>query len=345
MGAQDSVEKVLRSLHVLLSKSEPAKEQPGKVIVEQQKMIDLLTDLNKGIYALMDEYELTMQSRSRAEREFQKQGDDIVRNANHQAEDIYAASVMYTDEALNHVQEIVRISSAAIQNVYEEMQQKMKAEVQTLKTNQFELKSQLQNLVDTDKYLKLIEERNREIAREKERNEGRTRSSERAVYANRMTEIRVNKERMAKLGLSDEEEKILEETKTGAESVAAAANVAAEHAAGDTKAVSAEAVKTAVSEETKEAEVRVNLDADYFRWKEEQSEANTSEHRAEDRNTARKYAEKADARKSKKSRISMQTDEDGMSIIKLDTQDDEQDNFELPDGIQKVWKSLTAGWR
>lgn len=37
-------------------------------------MIDLLAELNKCIYAIQDEYELTEQSRNHAEREFRKKG-------------------------------------------------------------------------------------------------------------------------------------------------------------------------------------------------------------------------------------------------------------------------------
>lgn len=212
MSAQDDVEKVLRSLHVMLSKSEPVSGQPGKVVVDKQKMIDLLADLNKGIYAIMDEYELTTQSRDRAERQFQKHGEEIVRSANRKAEDIYAASVMYTDEALNHVQEIMRQSSAAIHTICEELEQKLKDEERTVKTNQSELKSQLQDLVDTDKYLKLIEDRNREIEKERARKEGKPAGESSSIYANRRTEIRVNNEYLEKLGLAGEQEDKNEET-------------------------------------------------------------------------------------------------------------------------------------
>ena len=49
MGAQDNTEKVLRSLHVLLSKSEPYPKEPSKVIVDKQQVLDLLSDLNTCI--------------------------------------------------------------------------------------------------------------------------------------------------------------------------------------------------------------------------------------------------------------------------------------------------------
>lgn len=211
MSAQDNVEKVLRSLHVMLSKSEPVSGQPGKVIVDKQEMVDLLSELNKGMYAIMDEYELTTQSRDRAEREFQKHGEEIIRNANHKAEDIYAASVMYTDEALSHTQEIMRMASDAIGTICEELDRKLKEEEHTVKTNQLELKSQLQDLVDTDKYLKLIEDRNHEIEKERERREGKKPENKASIYANRKAEVRVNKEYLEKLGLAEEKENTGEE--------------------------------------------------------------------------------------------------------------------------------------
>ena len=62
MGAQDNTEKVLRSLHVLLSKSEPYPKEPSKVIIDKQEVIDLLAELNTCIYQIMDE--LTKQGKS-----------------------------------------------------------------------------------------------------------------------------------------------------------------------------------------------------------------------------------------------------------------------------------------
>ena len=120
---------------------------------------------------------------------------------------------------------------------------------QVVKTNQLELKSQLQDLVDTEKYLKLIEDRNREI--EKQKNEGKpAQEKEPSIYANRKTEIRVNQEYLDKLGMSvvDETEK---EMQTGAS-------------------------PDEDDQELKklQAEIRVNLDADYFQWKEEQNTGN-----------------------------------------------------------------------
>ncbi len=206
MSARDNIEKALRSLHVMLAKSEAYAKEPSKVIVDKQKMLDLLSELNKYVYDIMDEYELTKQSRDRAEREFQKKGDRIVWDASRKAEDVYAASVMYTDEALSSVFDIMNSASTSVQEIYEEMNRKLKEQEALVQKNQSELKAQLRNLVDTEKYLKLIEERNHEIEREKARKEGKTIEKKPSIYANRQTEIKVNTEYLERLGLSPVDE-------------------------------------------------------------------------------------------------------------------------------------------
>lgn len=240
MSTQDNIEKVLRSLHVLLSKSEPYTKEPSKVIIDKQQMLDLLNQLNKSVYDIMDEYELTKQSRDRAEREFRKKGDEIIWDASRKAEDIYAASVMYTDEALSRVQDIMKESQKSVEEIYEKMDKDLKEQEERVKKNQLELKSQLQDLLDTEKYLKLIEERNREIKKEKEKGKS-IEEREPSIYANRQTEIKVNQEYFDKMGIAVEAEKIEEKEE---------------------------------KEEVKEAEIKVDLDADYFQWKEEQEALN-----------------------------------------------------------------------
>ena len=118
MSAQSNTEKVLRSLHVLLSKSEPYPKEPTKVIVDKQQMLDLLSELNTCIYQIMEEHEMTTRSRDKAEREFRKKSDQIIWDASRKAEDIYAASVMYMDEALNGIQDIMRQANEAVDKIY-----------------------------------------------------------------------------------------------------------------------------------------------------------------------------------------------------------------------------------
>ena len=205
MSSQDKLEKVLRDIHVLISRSKVYDKE--NIVVNKQEMFGLIDRLNASIYEIMEEYELTRQSRDKAEREHKKQGDKIIWNASRKAEDIYAASVMYTDEALNHLQTIMDESIEQIRAVQDAMIKDMEEKKQTVRTNQLELKSQLQDLVDTEKYLSLIEERNKEIEREKEKHgRGFGQPKEKSQFADVKTEIRINKEYFRNAGLEVEDD-------------------------------------------------------------------------------------------------------------------------------------------
>lgn len=268
MGVQDDTEKVLRALHVMLAKGEQYPKEPSKVIVDKQQMLDLLSALNQCMYQMQEKYELTKSSRDKAERDFRKQGDTIIMDASHKAEDIYAASVMYMNEALNHMRDIMKESNENVSKIYADLNEKMDIEQRRIKTNQLELKSQMQDLVDTEKYLKIIEERNREL--EKQKNEGKPEEDEEvSIYANRQMEIKINQEYLDKLGLS-----VIDETEKEVE-----ADKGVSYADDDDEE----------DEELKklQAEIRVNLDADYFQWKEEQE-------KGEERADSGKTKEKTD---------------------------------------------------
>lgn len=205
MSSQDKLEKVLRDIHVLISRSEVYDKD--RIIVNKQEMFGLIDRLNASIYEIMEEYELTKQSRDKAERLHKKQGDKIIWDASRKAEDIYAASVMYTDEALNHIQAIMDESTEQIRAVQDAMLKDLEEKKQIVRTNQLELKSQLQDLVDTEKYLSLIEERNKEIEREKEKHGRRFgHPKEKSQFADVKTEIRINKEYFRNAGIELEED-------------------------------------------------------------------------------------------------------------------------------------------
>ncbi len=199
MGAQDRTEKVLREMHVLFSKAQPYEGSTKNVIVDKNAMMDLLKELNECMYDMMEEHELTAKSRDKANRQMQKQGDDIVFDATRKAEDIYAASLMYTDNALDSIQDIINESQKSVAKVYEDAIKKIKEEGRAVKTNQLELKSHLNDLIDTQKYLRLIDEENMRILKEKA--EGSPEEFDAAPKYS-APEIRIDKDYFARAGLA-----------------------------------------------------------------------------------------------------------------------------------------------
>ncbi|MCI9122733.1 MAG: hypothetical protein HFH35_01460 [Eubacterium sp.] len=205
MSSQDKLEHVLRDMHVMISKSEVY--DTDRIIVSKTDIFNLIDRLNASVYEIMDEYELTQQSRDRALRERKKEGDKIIWDASRQAEDIYAASVLYTEEALNHLHVIMGQADEAVSSLYQDFLDNMDRQRNTIRENQLELKSQLQLLADTEKYLRLIEERNREIERERAEKEGK-KIKEKSVESlfTVKPEIKINEDYFRKMGIPLEKE-------------------------------------------------------------------------------------------------------------------------------------------
>ena len=232
MGAQDHVEKALRELHIILSQCEVYDKEKNLVIVDKKRFVDALNDLNQGVYEVMDEHEFTKRGRDQAEREVKRRGDEIIRDATRQAEDVYAASVLYTDEALKRMQHIMQEAMESVKDVYDTMQQSLEKEKRKVATNQLELQSSLQDLRDTDKYMQIIKERNKKLAKEIAEEKEELSST---TYAGAKPDIKINEAYFAEHGFSIEEEPPKEK------------------------------------EEAAAAEISVNLDAEYFKWKERET--------------------------------------------------------------------------
>ena len=233
MSAQGNIEKVLRELHVLLSKSRLYEGDPEYLIVNKKEMLGLLKKFAVCMEEVMDQYELTKQSRQQAQRETRRIGEEILTDAKKKAEDVYAASVLYTDEALRRILDIMQESNASVKAVYDQMQEQLEKERQIVSRDKTELKSHLQDLKDTDMYMGIIEDCNKKAAKEKKQQEEE--AAEPSLYANRQTEIKINKDYFEQQGIAIED-MAEEQPEEKAEKAA--------------------------------PQINVNLDSEYFRWKE-----------------------------------------------------------------------------
>ncbi|WP_314058266.1 hypothetical protein [Shuttleworthella satelles] len=194
MGAKDDSEKILREIHVLFAKAEAYEDSRERVVVNKEQVFDLLEKLNGAITDMVDECELTWAERDKAYRRQRRQGDEIVSEARHKAEDVYAASVMYTDRSLEEIQDLVNRTSEELDEIHRQMKAAIETELRHMRDNQTELHGQLRDMADSQKYLHLIDDENRRIAREKEK----AREADRGgtfvplSYAGPAPEIRVN---------------------------------------------------------------------------------------------------------------------------------------------------------
>lgn len=162
MSPQDKVERVLKEIHVLFSKSESYQGKPDKVVVDRRKFLELLDRLNKGIFDMMDAYEHTRESRARAELAFENKGKEMVADAEQKADDVYAASVIYTANMLGEVQRLIDQANESINDVFVQFKRELRTQKETVKSNELELQSQLNDLADSKTYQEMLAEVRRE---------------------------------------------------------------------------------------------------------------------------------------------------------------------------------------
>ncbi len=86
-------------------------------------------------------------------------------------EDVYAASLVYTDDALQQIWQIMTDAMEGCQKICQTMDEKLTEERRKVKEDQLQLREQLQDFTDTKYYLQMIEENRRQ--REKDHQERR----------------------------------------------------------------------------------------------------------------------------------------------------------------------------
>ena len=243
---QDKFEKTLKDIHLLFADSQQSLADPDMVMVDKKKIFQLLNQLNVYVYQLLDENEVTDAARDRVKREALRRGDKMIADAQKQSESVYAAAVMYTNEALNHIQNEIDSASDNIKNILKRAMNELDEQKKTIKSNKHELTEQLQDMADAKTYLRIIDERRSELEKKalqlkKEKDQADT-SEKKSPTA---PEVKINAEYFEKTGRS------ITET----------------YGARDDE-----------PEEPKvQAEVSVNLDAEYFKWKQAQPEGDASD--------------------------------------------------------------------
>lgn len=278
MSIQDKIERILKEIHVLFSQSRTYEKDETKVLVEKQQLFQLLEQLNMAVYEVMDQYEVTSQKHEMSERRSQKRGEEIIGKANRHADDIYAASIIYTDDALSRIQYIMEDANKSVQRIFRKMNAELKDEKERVRQNQFELKEQLQDFADTRKYLKVIEEHNQEREKELrekiEKSKGKRIPNEGKSFSAIQPEIKINKAYFDQVGRHYDENgsQVNQEEDEVAESLS---RVTGKEFA---ESLRRRAAMGGMREEQEEPsvvptapEVKVNLDSAYFKQKQTES--------------------------------------------------------------------------
>ncbi|MBO7402780.1 MAG: hypothetical protein J6U10_07300 [Lachnospiraceae bacterium] len=160
----ENIEKFLRAIHILISRGDIYENNKDRVIISKRELFDVLEQLNIAVAEVMDNYEASAAAKARAKREVEETGMEIVREAQTQAEDIYAASILYTDGALNELYDEITEAKAGLKSEFVKAEKRLDERLEVIKQNQKDLMDTLKALQQGDKYFGLIEDYNRRLA-------------------------------------------------------------------------------------------------------------------------------------------------------------------------------------
>jgi len=238
MSAGKSMEDVLRDIHLLISKCPKIKGDPDRIVINKQELFAELEKISQCMYDMLDEYSLSKQKKEEAQYQINKKYDETIAKATTTAEDVYSASVLYTDEAISRLVHILDKNKKDMDNLYHEINREIESEKDRIRANQKELQETLFELQDSNLYLNLIQERRKELEVAKEEAERIKLGKTMIMPAVRKTDVKVNKAYFEQMGLNDDGTKKEDQIKIN-----------------------------------QAPQVKVNTDSNYFKWKQQQAES------------------------------------------------------------------------
>ncbi len=241
MSAQNNFEKTLKDVHVMVSECPKLKGDANMVVLDKTVLFSKLNDISQCFYDMLDEFELTKQKKKEAEYQIKDQYIKTVESAESKAEDVYSASVLYTDEAITRLVRLLEASEKSVELLFVDFEKKLQREKDSIRANQKELQDLLFEMKDDNLYINILGERRRQIELEQERQGKRkqtTSYSQDPIYPK--PEIKINKQYFEQMGLNEDgTPKIKEEIKAEA------------------------------------PEIKVDMNSNYFKWKQAQEAKDT----------------------------------------------------------------------
>ncbi|MCR4956793.1 MAG: hypothetical protein K6A30_08930 [Lachnospiraceae bacterium] len=234
MGSQSSFENVVKEIHIMVSECPTIKGNPDNVVINKNQLFDKLNSLSQCLYEMLDEFELTKQKKEEANYKIKKYYRETVDNAQSKAEDVYSASVLYTDEAITRLVRLIDESEKSVELQFVEFERKLQKQKDEIRANQKELQDLLFEMQDDSFYINLLNERRRKIEQEKpDKNKKTPTYSSEPIYPK--PEIKINKQYFEHMGLNED---------------------------GTPK------IEDEVKVET--PEIKVDMNSNYFKWKKQQ---------------------------------------------------------------------------
>ena len=164
----ESVEEILREIHVTFAKCPVYDNSPDLIVVSKQEMFELFEKLNEALGEELEKYEATTLSRERARIEMEREKAALIASAKQSADDVHAASLLYTDNMIESIDRILDSAKSKVKHDMLEAIAAMEDISEILIKNRDGVKTELSQMHDNETYLELIEKL-RKRAEEKRR--------------------------------------------------------------------------------------------------------------------------------------------------------------------------------
>jgi len=165
---QEKLEQILRQIYLMLSNCEESAYSSEDLIVPKKRIFQLLEDLNYTVYDMMEQYEGTVASRERALAEHERKMAQIKEEAKGRAEDTYAASLLYARDMFMEMRKTTEQLCQNLRKEYNEALRGYEDSLRYLQENEDSMVEQMNLMMDSKKYLRLIEQQNKEKEKKQE---------------------------------------------------------------------------------------------------------------------------------------------------------------------------------
>ncbi len=159
---QEKLEQIMRQIYLMLSNCEESAYSSEDLIVPKKRIFQLLEELNYTVYDLMEQYEGTVASRERGLAEHERKMAQIKEEAKGRADDTYAASLLYAREMFMDMRKTTEQLCQNLRKEYNEALRSYEESLQYLQENEESMVAQMSVMMDSKKYLRLIEQQNKE---------------------------------------------------------------------------------------------------------------------------------------------------------------------------------------
>lgn len=154
----DNLEQVMKKIHIYIANSKESAYSSEDVIISKKRMFALLEELNYAVYEVMEQYEATASARDRGLAAAERMATDIKEDAMKRAEDVYASSLLYTQEAIADMRNALEYTYQKTKTEYQALIIDYEDKIEYLEENARQITAQLSAMSEAKTYLHLIEE-------------------------------------------------------------------------------------------------------------------------------------------------------------------------------------------